>query len=475
MAYSVEQIRAAERSVLAQVPDGALMAKAARAVATRALDLLGFGYGARAVLLVGAGDNGGDALYAGADLRRRGVSVEAVLAVPDRVHPAALAAFRACGGRVVELADVSRADVIIDGLVGIGASGPLRDNLVPVVRRAAELPAPVLAIDVPSGVDPDTGAVAGEAVHAAVTVCPGGLKPGLLVGEGRVRAGRVELVDIGLGPALADAQPALRRLTDRDLATMLPRPEPGDDKYTRGVVGVVAGSAEYPGAAQLAVGSARLGGVGAVRYAGYAYVEVSRAHPDVLVSDTVALAGRVQAWTIGPGLGRDDHARASLRAVLDSDVPVLIDADGLNLLAEDGALAQLLRERSAPSVLTPHDREFERLFGPIGTDRVAAARRAADRVGAVVLLKGFATVIAAPSSGPVFVNGTGTPELATAGSGDVLSGLIGSLLAAGLEPALAAAVGAHLHGRAGERAAQTGPVTAPDLLGELPGVIAELR
>ena len=467
-AYHPDQVRAAEAAVRSGLPDGALMQRAASAIAAQALAMLGFSYGARVLVLAGPGDNGGDALFAGAELARRGVAVRAVLAVPERAHAAALAALLSAGGRLTRLDAAGSADLILDGLVGIGARGPLRESLLPAARLAMSSPAPVLSVDLPSGVDPVTGAVTGEAVTATVTICLGALKTGLLVGPGRVHAGRVLLVDIGIGDALAE--PALYQLTDGDLGALLPVPGPSDDKYSRGVVGVVAGSAQYPGAAQLAVGSALLGGVGAVRYAGHAAREVSRRHPEVLVTETVTGAGKVQAWAVGPGLGDTPEAIQSLRQVLAADVPVLVDADGLNLLAADRAP---LAARTAPTVLTPHDREFERLFGPVGDDRVAAARRAADSSGAVVLLKGYATVIAAPH-GCCYVNPTGASALATAGSGDVLSGLIGSLLAAGLEPLTAAAVGAYLHGRAAA-AAGPGPVSAPDLVAALPTVIAGLR
>jgi hydroxyethylthiazole kinase-like uncharacterized protein yjeF len=246
-------------------------------------------------------------------------------------------------------------------------------------------------------------------------------------------------------------------------------PQPADDKYTRGVVGIAAGSAQYPGAAQLAVGSARLGGVGAVRYAGPAAIEVSRRWPEVLVSSSVTGAGRVQCWAVGPGMGDTYGAQQALAAALALPVPVLVDADGLTLLAKR---PELLQQRKAMTVLTPHDREFVRLFGEVGADRMGAARMAADASGAVVLLKGFATIVAEPH-GRCWVNSTGSPALATAGSGDVLSGLIGSLIGSGVEPALGAAVGAHLHGLAGALAARRGPVTAASLLDALPEILGE--
>ncbi len=459
--WTTDEIRAAERQVLTGLPDGALMARAARAIAVNAVELLGFAYGARVLLLVGSGDNGADALWAGADLARRGVAVQAV-AASDRIDPAGLAAFTRAGGRMVSLAGANEADLVIDGLVGIGARPPLRERLLPLVHYTEGRR--VLAVDLPSGVDPDTGAVDGPAIRAERTVTMGGYKTGLMVGAGNVQAGEIRLIDIGIGDALPT--PRLRQLESDDVR--IKHPGPSDDKYTRGVVGVVAGSAQYPGAALLCTGSARLGGVGAVRYAGHAKDEVVRAHPEILVTETPAEAGRVQAWVVGPGLGSADDAVEALEQVLSQDVPVIVDADGLNLLAD---CRHWLTDRSAPTVLTPHDREFERLFGMIGPDRLAAARRAAEQVGATVLLKGNATVVVDPD-GRGFVNPTGSPMLATAGSGDVLSGLVGSLLATGLEPGRAAAQAAYLHGLAAQRAELAGPVVASDLIRALGEVLA---
>jgi ADP-dependent NAD(P)H-hydrate dehydratase / NAD(P)H-hydrate epimerase len=459
--WTVAQIRAAERQVMAGLPAGALMARAARAIAVTAGELLGFSYGARVLLLVGAGDNGADALYAGAELARRGVAVQAVLG-SAKADQAALAALRSSGGRLVEPAEAGPADLVIDGLLGIGARGPLREPLLPLVALAGGRR--VLAVDLPSGVDPDTGAVAGPAIRADLTVCMGALKPGLLVGPGRRHAGEIRLIDIGITHALPE--PGTVQLADDDIAVR--RPGPADDKYTRGVIGVAAGSAAYPGAALLCAGSARLGGVGAVRYAGAAAAEVVRAYPEMLVTGTVAEAGRVQAWVVGPGLGSGPDALESLRTVLAAEVPVVVDADGLNLLADR---RELIERRTAGTVLTPHDREFQRLFGEVGEDRLAAARRAAAETGATVLLKGFATVVAEPA-GRCYVNPTGHPALATAGSGDVLAGLIGSLLATGIEPGLAAATAAYLHGRAAARAARSGPVPAGRLLTALAAELA---
>jgi hydroxyethylthiazole kinase-like uncharacterized protein yjeF len=316
-----------------------------------------------------------------------------------------------------------------------------------------------VAVDVPSGVDADTGAVGDDTVHADVTVTFGALKPGLILGAGVERVGELRLVDIGLDATLPEPRTGV--LEAPDVAALLANPGVGDDKYTRGVVGVVAGSAAYPGAGVLATGAAAVGGAGFVRYAGSAPEAIRARYPEVVVhDDTTPSQLRVQAWAIGPGIGTDEPARALLADALSADVPVVVDADGVTLL---GAHPELLRERRAPTVLTPHDREFARIADGPSADRLGSARAAAQTLGATVLLKGNATVVAAPD-GRAWINRTGTPWLGTAGSGDVLTGLIGSLLACGLEPPLAAAAGAYVHGVAGQLAAAAGPPTSADVL-----------
>lgn len=467
-AYSVAEVRAAEAAAMAALPGGVLMQRAATGLAVECAALLDRVYGARVVLLVGAGNNGGDTLYAGARLARRGARVTALLVDPDRAHAAGLAALRSAGGRVAGPDPALVAgDLVVDGILGIGGKGGLRAPSDALARAAEDVL--TVAVDLPSGLDADTGIVAGASVRADVTVTFGLLKAGLVLGDGPAHAGQVRLVDIGLRAAAASVQV----LEASDVRAVLPVPDEADDKYTRGVVGVVAGSALYGGAGVLATGSAIHGGAGMVRYAGTAPDAVRARYPEVVVQSGTAPAElQVQAWVAGPGMGTDDAARELLASVLAGDVPVLVDADGLTLLASSPELA---RGRSAPTVLTPHDREFARLFGPVGADRLAAARRAAASAGAVVLLKGNATVVAAPD-GSAFVNPTGTPWLATAGSGDVLSGLIGSLLASGLPASSAAAVGAYVHGVAGQRAAADGPASARDVLDQLrPALLSLLR
>ncbi|MFD4292026.1 NAD(P)H-hydrate dehydratase [Rhodococcus sp. NPDC058532] len=468
--HTAEQVRAAEAPLLSALPEGTLMRRAAHGlagVAAAELRARAGGVAGRSVtLLVGSGDNGGDALFAGALLRRRGVAVRAVLLDPARVHGPGLAALRAAGGRIG--ADLGDPDLVLDGIVGISGRGPLRPAAASVV---ASITAPIIAVDLPSGVDPDTGAVAGPAVTASVTVAFGALKP--VHGLAAARCGRVELVDIGLAPMAA----GIRALTPAEVGARWPLPGAADDKYSQGVVGVVAGGERYPGAAVLSCGGAVAATSGMVRYVGSAAPQVISAWPEVVAADRLDTAGRVQAWVVGPGIGTGPSATAVVRGAVESDLPVLIDADGLTVLAADPGL---LAGRSAPTLLTPHAGEFARLTGvDPGDDRVGCARDLADRWGVTVLLKGRATVIAEPG-GAVLVNDAGGSAAATAGSGDVLAGLIGALLSTGLDPSGAAAMGARAHSLAAALAAGAGsataaPISAGALLTQVRSAIRILR
>lgn len=468
-AHRVETVRTAERALMARLPEGALMQRAAAGLASAGADLLGRVYGSRVVLLVGSGDNGGDALYAGARLAKRGAGVTAVLLNPDRTHPGGLKSLLRAGGTTATptaAADlIHRADLVLDGIVGIGGKGGLRPDAAPLAELAATSRALVVAVDLPSGIEPDTGEVRGPAVRADLTVTFGTHKPGLLIDPAREYAGSVRLIDIGLDSALP-ATPALESLQHADVAALLPRPSQESDKYRRGVVGIAAGSTRYPGAAVLAVAGALRGGAGAVRYVGAATDAVLARFPETLVSnDGPKKAGRVQTWVAGPGAGDD---AAPVAEALSTDVPVLLDADGLRL-----ADRETVRTRTAPTVMTPHAGEAAALLGisreEVESARLTAAHELSRAYDATVLLKGSTTLIAAPTSEtPARVNATGTPWLATAGSGDVLSGLTGSLLAAGLSPVDAASVAAYVHGLAGRYAADGAPAGAHDVAEAIP-------
>jgi ADP-dependent NAD(P)H-hydrate dehydratase / NAD(P)H-hydrate epimerase len=497
-AHEVAKVRAAEQALMARLGPDTLMQRAAFGLASVCARLLDGAYGARVVVLAGSGDNGGDALYAGALLARRGATVRAV-AAGSRVHEGGAGALRAAGGRVLAPDDrdvpglIDDADLIIDGMLGIGGHGGLREPYADLAVQAADSLALVVATDLPSGIDADTGVLEGPAVRADVTVTFGTWKPGLLVDPGASLAGLTELVDIGLAPELAT--PDLVALQSADVAGLLPKPTAESDKYRRGVLGVVAGSEQYTGAAWLATGAAIRGGAGMVRLISAAHAaEVVRNHwPEAVITvagpgddpaKVLETAGRVQAWTAGPGMGTGDDAHALLAAVLASDLPVLVDADGLTLASRD----RTLLDRDAPTLITPHAGELARLLDADRDDiearRLEYVRRAADELGVTVLLKGSTTVIAEPGAepgaesggdAPVWVNPTGTSWLATAGSGDVLSGLAGSLLAQGLPTAVAAATAAYLHGLAGRLAAGGAPIGAADVLHALPAAIRAVQ
>jgi hydroxyethylthiazole kinase-like uncharacterized protein yjeF len=532
-AHSVAVVRAAERALMARVPPGTLMQRAATGLAVVCAGLPARVYGSLVVVLAGSGDNGGDALYAGAMLARRGARVVAV-AAGTRVHEAGAAALTAAGGRLTEPGDpglpamIGAADVVLDGLLGIGGRGGLREPMATLAaladraRTGGQGPV-VVAVDLPSGVDADTGEVAGPAVRADVTVTFGTWKPGLLIDPGAGHAGLTELIDIGLGPYLP--APTVTAYGAIDVAALLPQPGRESDKYRRGVLGVVAGSDRFPGAAALAVGGALRGGAGMVRLvSAEPAVAIVRQHwPEAIATVTrpaggeaatggeptgwgqsaettgseIESVGRVQAWLAGPGMGTDDAARRRLADVLATDLPVLVDADGLTLVAHT---PDLVAGRTAATLLTPHAGELARLLGAdpadVAAHRLEHARAAAARFGACVLLKGSTTVIAPPDEdgqGPVLVNATGTGWLATAGTGDVLAGLAGALLAQGVGVSEAAAAAAYLHGIAAryaaggpdlggvagsglaERLTGEAPIAATDVIAALPEAIRRVR
>ncbi|WP_027496353.1 bifunctional ADP-dependent NAD(P)H-hydrate dehydratase/NAD(P)H-hydrate epimerase [Rhodococcus sp. JG-3] len=469
--YTPEQIRNAEAPLLQSLPDGTLMRRAAyglaSVVARELFSRTGGVAGRRVLILVGSGDNGGDGLWAGAFLRRRGVAVSALLLDPDRVHTEGLAALRASGGRVVTEPDDP--DLVIDAIVGISGKGPLRPHAAGMVDR---ITAPVVSVDIPSGVDAETGEVSGPAVTADVTVTFGARKPVHVLAV--PRCGRIDVIDIGLtlpAPEIESFEPA-------DVGRIWPIPTASDDKYSQGVVGVLAGSATYPGAALLCVGAAVAATSGMVRYVGSAGAEVVSHHPEVVVAPDLDAAGRVQSWVVGPGFGTDESSADIVRRVLESNLPVVVDADALTILADN---EQWVVDRTAPTLLTPHAGEFARLTGSEpGPDRVAAVRRLAARWGVTVLLKGRATVVA-DSDGTAFVSDAGGSAASTAGSGDVLSGVLGALLATGMAPSTAAACGAKVHALAAAHAAHgadgefAAPISATPLSNSLREAIRTVR
>ena len=485
--FSVDQVIAAEQAHAGELRSGALMQRASFALATvvarRLTALRGSTLGARVVILAGTGNNGGDALFAGALLAQRGLRVDVVGG--EVMHVEGLRAVLAAGGRRHPIDDASSviasADVIVDGLVGIGARGALREPFASLVPEVNEAEALIVAVDLPSGVDVDTGQVLGAAIRADVTVTFGAAKVGLFLAPARDLVGVLHVIDIGIDDALGS--PVACALEGADVEAFMPFPADLDHKYRRGVVGVSAGSHAYPGAASLCMRGALAGDIGMVRYldradgvAGW----LIATHPQIVRTDTVVDA-RCDAWVVGPGFAGHDDDAASLAAVLRSDVPVVLDAGALSVLARDADFRALVTQRRAVTVLTPHEGEFTRLGGSLEAGRLAGARQLARELGAIVLLKGPGSVVADPH-GAVRIDHAGTAALATAGSGDVLAGLLGALLAgwharaADDNPVDVIAAACWLHGTAGALAASTGrPVTAVEIADHLPDAVALIR
>lgn len=479
---TVAQVRAAEDELFTTVPADAVMQRAATGLAQVCVRLLenwcGSVAGARVYALVGTGNNGGDALFAAAELARRGACVVCVQ-VGERSHADGAAAALRAGARMIrlgEVLDLGDADLVLDGIVGIGGRGQIDPAITERVNTATE--AMVVAVDVPSGVDADTGEVAGSAICADVTVTFGALKPGLT--QALEFVGELELVDIAL-PIPDEVSTVI--FTASDAALFFPEPAVWANKYSRGVVGIAAGSTQYPGAGQLVVAGARHANIGMVVYRSDIPALTHRVidrYPDVVMSAAEpSELPRVGAWACGCGFTADQLTE--VEKVVATDLPVVLDAGALGLVAEHRALRERVTQRTALTVLTPHAGEFARLFPDVPlTDRVAAARAAAARMGAVVLLKGTGTVIADPA-GEVRIDLVGGAELACAGSGDVLAGIIGAALAAGVARGEVVdidhvAAACWVHGVAGGLAAAGGrTVTALDIADEVSAAIAAAR
>ena len=442
---TVSEMKVVDAEALASTPVDVLVGRAGHAVALAALDLLGGAYGRRVVAVCGRGNNGADGRVAARVLAGRGARVRTVEA--------------GTGGAV------GPADLVIDAAYGTGFRGEYR-------APAVETGTPVLAVDIPSGVEGDTGRASGTPLAATRTVTFVALKPGLVQGDGATLAGALSVVDIGLPPG----DPAISAMDDDDVARLLP-PRPRDGHKWSAAVLVVAGSPGMAGAAALCARSAYRAGAGMVRL-GVPGGSLSSAPASEAVGvalpgggwsvEALEAASRCAAVVVGPGLGRDPATAGEVRRLVgESPVPVLVDADGLSALGRlDGRTP--LGARS-PVVLTPHDGEYEQLTGRRpGPDRIAAARHLASCSGAVALVKGPTTAVAAPG-GRVLLGLAGTTNLATAGTGDVLSGVIGAMIARGVAPHEAAALGAHIHGRAGARGPEEGLVA-----GDLPDLVSSV-
>lgn len=419
------------------------------------------------LVLVGPGNNGGDALFAAVHLLDRGVRVDLCLLDRGAVHADGLEAALAAGAHVVDTP--SRQRHCLDAIFGIGARPGLSDRAAEWAEWIAATRPRTVAVDVPSGVDVD-GATLPASVHVAAdaTVTFGTYKNALLVGPAAGAAGSgdaaiAQLVDIGLGPYLPTPSVEAIEASDGHLLaeTFDWLRGPSSQKYSRGVVGIAAGSSQYAGAAHLCVAGALSGMAGMIRFVGDA--ELSRRVVD-RAPEVVAGRGRVQAWVVGPGGG--DDAEQQLADALDDGVAVVVDASALQHLPESF---------DVPALLTPHAGELAEMLGTrrdaVEADPLRHATEAAERWDATVLLKGVRTLVVTPGRA-IRVNLTGSPWLGTAGSGDVLAGLAGSLLASGADPHDAGSIAAFLHGAASVRANPGGPVTASAVAHALPATVA---
>lgn len=472
------QMAAADKATIAAgTPSMELMARAGAACARAAVRMLGGTYGRRIFIVCGKGNNGGDGFVMAEYLGRRGALCTIVLlAAPADLKGDALTSYRraakapGCRFRPWSDAELERSDLAVDAMLGTGFEGALAGPFADAARALNESRKKVLSIDIPSGVNGESGAVEGVAVKAAVTVTMGALKAGLLLHPGPSYAGRVEVADIGILPEAMKTQ--LHLTAPLDVPAVLPPRLPTAHKRSVGKVLVVAGSLGMSGAAVLAARAALRTGAGLVRIAvpesiaGQVGPQLKEALtlglPETggklnleAVGPVIDLAPEMHALALGPGIGRGEEVAQFVRTVLDTvENPVVLDADGL--AAYQGS-PEGLKSRPGPTVLTPHSGELGRLLdiesSEVDAERIGSAREAAERSGCIVLLKGFRTVVAAPGGEAVLVD-AGGPVLATGGTGDVLTGVIAALLAGNVEPFTAAWAGACLHGAAGEELAR---------------------
>lgn len=431
----------------ASVPIATLIERAGTAVARLAVEILGISYGKRVVVIAGKGHNGDDGRIAAKLLARRGAKVR--IAAPG------------------ELAEIPLGcDLVIDAAFGTGFRG---DYEAPFVPDGI----PVLAVDIPSGLAADLGTAGDHAVRATHTVTFVALKPGLVLGRGPELIGECVLEPIGLDPGVS----TVHLVEDLDLDTIPLRLR--DTHKWKSALFVLAGSPEMRGAADLSVEAALRAGAGMVR-TGSPGVRpgASRSKEavaiglsvDAFASDVATELSRCKVLVVGPGLGlSDSHRRELISLLASTSIPVLLDADALTLLGSRAEAMEICRARGGPTILTPHEGEFARIAGEApGIDRLASVRALASDLCATVLLKGPTTIVANPD-GTTLLASAGTSRLATAGSGDVLSGIIGALLARGMEPLFAAGIAAHLHGRAAARGLVEGLVA-----GDLPRLVASV-
>lgn len=476
--YATAELRAIEAAAQGELPAATLMQRAGRAAAEWIDARFG---GGRAVLIVcGPGNNGGDGYVCARELAARGHAVECVAlaeSVTDDAR-AARAAWQAGGAEVLrELPAQRRLDVIVDALFGIGLARPLAGRHLDAVRWIDSQAAFVVALDVPSGLDADRGVWVGgvAGVHADATFTFLGAKPGLYTADGCDAAGEVVVETLGV-----DAPQAQGALAEPDqFETVLARRSRNTHKGSFGSVAVVGGGLGMVGAPLLAARAALRLGAGRVYVdcIGAPDLRFDPAQPELMFRRLASLA-EVDAIVLGCGLGTDAAAAGALAAAFERSVPLVVDADALNLLADRARFAGIFEAHAAGRVLTPHPLEAARLLGStaheVQADRIAAAKALARQTASIVVLKGAGTVIAHPA-GRWWINPTGGPALATAGTGDVLAGMIGAFIAQGIEPIQAALAAAWLHGRAADEYGGDVGLVAGDLPARAARVLVRLR
>ena len=497
--YTAEEMSRADRGAQALgIPGGILMERAGVAMARVALEAYAPG---RALIVAGGGNNGGDGFVVARELHRAGVGVS-VLATKDSYERDPKTNFEILrnlntgfvGPDDLE-SELGRVDLVVDALLGTGFSGEVRKKEARLIEKINESAVPILAVDVPSGVDGATGEVHGAAVRADVTVCAHAVKVGCVVSPGREHAGEVVAVDIGIPPE-ADVEPSLVWTDADSLRGKIPRTTEPAHKYSAGSLLVVAGSRRTTGAPQMVVRGAERTGCGIVFLAAAQSsapsidLELTEALVHGMPEDEegyvtsaaleqiLELSERASALAVGPGMGTGEEGRRLVEGILrEIEAPIIVDADAITNLAGTDVLAK----RSAPTVVTPHAGELGRLLGSgakeVSVGRLRSARKAAEEHGSCVLLKGSDTLVV--HGNRVAVNSTGDVALATAGTGDVLSGVIGAFLSRGMDVYEAARAGAWMHGRAAELwLEETGwpaeSMIATDLLPHLPMAMSEL-
>ena len=485
--YSTSEIRSIELAAQKVLPAGMLMQRAGESAATFALELLqGSGAPAKVLILAGPGNNGGDAFEVAHRLTHAGLEVTALFFDDTARQPtdanAALLRAQASAVRLVGAADwqlvlSEQWDLVIDGLFGIGLARPISGTLRSVIEAVNELPCPLLALDVPSGLDAETGNIVGTdgvAINASHTITFIGDKPGLHTANGRDYAGTVRVSSLQIDDAYF--KPYRAELNDVQLfGHFFRKRSHNSHKGSFGDVTIIGGAHGMSGAVILAARTAAKCGAGRV-FASFLDDTplYDSAQPELMCRDATSVALAKTTLVIGPGLGTSSRAHDVLIRTLNTNEPLVLDADALNLVAADSSLQKMLANRAGPSVITPHPLEAARLLGVTNTviqgDRLAAARTLASRFNCVVVLKGSGTIIATANQ-RVAVNPTGNPALATAGTGDVLAGMCAALLAQGLPAREATLAAVWLHGHAADVLVQqgVGPVglTASDLIPEL--------